>query len=138
MEFSLEEYDLTMLKRLLVIRASREDKLRRQLSQSQHASQRLAQEYVRVRAERDELLAQLAQQVLPQESLSPDELLRFKLMLAKGYQHERALAESLATLQSETDELALTQEELRANIVLLSKNQEKLKAVFDESSTSYQ
>ncbi|NRD74507.1 hypothetical protein HQQ94_14930 [Shewanella sp. VB17] len=134
MEFSVEECDIAMLKRLLVIRADREDKLRRQLVQSQHASHLLVQEQHHVRAERYELVAKLTHQAVPQVSLSPDEVVKFKLSLAKGYQQERALAESLVTLQNEADELALTQAELRVNIVRLSKNQQKLQAVFNESS----
>ncbi|AQS36173.1 hypothetical protein Sps_00984 [Shewanella psychrophila] len=129
---SLVTSDIEMLNRLLVIRQVKEDKLRRQLAQCRKISKRQVQQTLKMQAERHGLVAKLEQQALPLEALSPGELVKFKLMLGRGYQQERALAEGLVTLKHEADELALTMESLLKDIQQLSKDQEKLKAVFDE------
>ncbi|MPY23968.1 hypothetical protein FM037_14550 [Shewanella psychropiezotolerans] len=132
MASSLVTSDIEMLKRLLVIRQVKQDKLRRQLAQCRQVSKQQVHKSLQMQAERHELVVKLEQQVLPLQALSPGELVQFKLMLAKGYQQERALAEGLVTLKHEADELALTMETLIKDIQQLSKDQEKLKAVFDE------
>lgn len=132
MGLSLDAQDIEMLKRLLVIRACKEDRLRQQLLTSQNASKALDIKSSKLNVERQALMVQLTQQVLPQEVLNPNELLRFKLKLAKGYQQERAFSEALEELKLEANELILGRKALNADILRLSKDQEKLKAVLDE------
>ncbi|MCL1076953.1 hypothetical protein D5R81_03060 [Parashewanella spongiae] len=124
--------DKEMLLRILEIRSKKEDKLRRKISQTKKQSAQLSDKKQQTIDERLEVIRYIKQLDLPTESLSQNKLTKFKIKLAKCYQDERKLAENVISIGQEIEEIEQTIKQMNREVLQLVKDQEKLKAVFDE------
>ena len=128
----LDPNDKVMLQRILEIRSKKEDKLRRKINQTKKQSVRLVEKKKQTINERFEIIRFIKNLDLPKESLNQNELTNFKIKLAKCYQDERKLAESVISIAQEIEEVEQTIKQMNHEVLQLVKDQEKLKAVFDE------
>jgi hypothetical protein len=69
---------------------------------------------------------------MPEQILTPTELITFKLTLMKEYQKERTLAETAEMLVIEKEQLESTMVHMQQAILQLVKSQQKLQEVVDE------
>lgn len=127
-----DTHDKAMLKKIQQIRSTKEDKLRRKMSQMKKEAEELVDKKQKTIQQRLDLITYIQEIVLPDESLSQHELAEFKIQLAKCYQDERQLAENVITIQQQIEEAELTIQQMNREILQLVKDQEKLQAVFDE------
>ncbi|MBE8167437.1 MAG: hypothetical protein HAW66_03575 [Shewanella sp.] len=128
----LDPNDKVMLQRILEIRSKKEDKLRRKINQTKRKSVQLVEKKKQTISERFEMISFIKNLDLPKESLNQNELTNFKIKLAKCYQDERKLAESVISIVQEIEEVEQTIKQMNHEVLQLVKDQEKLKAVFDE------
>ncbi|WP_133407970.1 hypothetical protein [Parashewanella tropica] len=124
--------DKNTIKQILKIRAQKESKLRRKISDVKKQKQELKEQRQQTIRERHNLIEQIRNGSVPSESLGHSELSEFKLQQAKQYQQERELAEKVVSIQQEIHETDNTIEQLNREVLQLVKDQEKLQAVCDE------
>lgn len=129
----IDEADKKMLSRLVIIRKQKEDKLRRQLVELEAQCASIMQDIRNVTEQRKAVLSAIREQTLPEESLTPSEFDDFKFALAKQYQKERALAQSILEHKERLADVEQAIVKLNFDIQKLIKDQEKLKVVLDES-----
>ncbi|WP_299007005.1 hypothetical protein [uncultured Shewanella sp.] len=129
----IDEADKKMLSRLVTIRKQKEDKLRRLLVDLEAQCASIMQDIRNVTEQREAVLLAIREQTLPEESLTPSEFDDFKFALAKQYQKERALAQSILEHKERLADVEQRIVKLNFDIQKLMKDQEKLKVVLDES-----
>ncbi|WP_299493690.1 hypothetical protein [uncultured Shewanella sp.] len=130
---NIDEADKIMLARLVVIRKQKEDKLRRKLVELETQCASIKRDISSVTEQRKAVLLAIRQQTLPEESLTPSEFDDFKLALARQYQKERALAQSILEHKERLADVEQAIVKFNFDIQKLLKDQEKLKVVLDES-----
>lgn len=128
----IDEADRQLLGRLVIIRKQKEMKLRRKLVELEKVCVEIKQDIADVTEQRQMVLLAIRQQSLPEYSLTPSEFDDFKLILARRYQKERALAQSIFEHKEKLSEVEQTIVKLNFDIQKLIKDQEKLKVVIDE------
>ncbi|MCL1123685.1 hypothetical protein [Shewanella surugensis] len=128
----IDEADRQLLARLVTIRKQKERKSRRKLVELEAVCADIRQDIANVTEERKAVLMAIRQQSLPEDSLTPSEFDDFKLVLARRYQKERALAQSIQEHKEKLSEVEQAIVRLNFDIQKLIKDQEKLKVVIDE------
>ncbi|WP_298774078.1 hypothetical protein [uncultured Shewanella sp.] len=129
----IDEADKKMLSRLVIIRKQKEDKLRRLLVELEAQCTSIMQDIREVTEQRNAVLLAIREQTLPEDSLTPSEFDDFKFALARKYQKERALAQSILEHKERLADVEQAIVKLNFDIQKLIKDQEKLKVVLDES-----
>lgn len=124
--------DEQLLQRLLVIRSDKEAKLRRELALHRQKFRELLDRQILINLERQAQTNRLRLQQMPEQILTPTELITFKLTLMKEYQKERTLAETAEMLVIEKEQLESTMVHMQQAILQLVKSQQKLQEVVDE------
>lgn len=124
--------DEQLLQRLLAIRSDKEAKLRRELALHRQKLRELLDRQILINLERQAQTNRLRLQQMPEQILTPTELITFKLTLMKEYQKERTLAETAEMLVIEKEQLESTMVHMQQTILQLVKSQQKLQEVVDE------
>ncbi|MFG7350028.1 hypothetical protein ACGMNB_03445 [Shewanella oncorhynchi] len=124
--------DEQLLQRLLAIRSDKEAKLRRELALHRQKLRELLDRQILINLERQAQTNRLRLQQMPEQILTPTELITFKLTLMKEYQKERTLAETAEMLVIEKEQLESTMVHMQQAILQLVKSQQKLQEVVDE------
>ncbi|MCU8041004.1 hypothetical protein ACRN98_14380 [Shewanella oncorhynchi] len=124
--------DEQLLQRLLAIRSDKEAKLRRELALHRQKLRELLDRQILINLERQAQTNRLRLQQMPEQILTPTELITFKLTLMKEYQKERTLAETAEMLVIEKEQLESTMVYMQQAILQLVKSQQKLQEVVDE------
>lgn len=124
--------DEQLLQRLLAIRSDKEAKLRRELALHRQKFRALLDRQILINLERQAQTNRLRLQQMPEQILTPTELITFKLTLMKEYQKERTLAETAEMLVIEKEQLESTMVHMQQAILQLVKSQQKLQEVVDE------
>ncbi|MCU8032200.1 MULTISPECIES: hypothetical protein [Shewanella] len=124
--------DEQLLQRLLAIRSDKEAKLRRELALHRQKLRELLDRQILINLERQAQTNRLRLQQMPEQILTPTELITFKLTLMKEYQKERTLAETAEMLVIEKEQLESIMVHMQQAILQLVKSQQKLQEVVDE------
>ena len=124
--------DEQLLQRLLAIRSDKEAKLRRELALHRQKFRALLDRQILINLERQAQTNRLRLQQMPEQILTPTELITFKLTLMKEYQKERTLAETAEMLVIEKEQLESIMVHMQQAILQLVKSQQKLQEVVDE------